>query len=175
MTAPEKATEIKAWIAAIIAFMTAMWGWVGWVAALWVSCMLMDYISGTAAAKKSHTWKSEIARDGLWHKLGEIFAVLVAALCDLALTVIISGSGMKLPFDVGPLVTPVVLLWYILTELGSIAENANKLGAPVPGWLTKGLEKYKDKLDDQQSDKEDDYSGRHEKPPDKTDMDKPDM
>jgi hypothetical protein len=83
---------------------------------------------------------------------------------------------MQLPFDVGPLVTPVVLLWYILTELGSIAENAAKLGAPVPAWLTKGLEKYKDKLDDQQGSGEDDYSGKHEtKPPGDIDMDKPDM
>ena len=33
------------------------------------------------------------------------------------------------------LVLPVVLVWYIFTELGSIAENAADMGAPVPPGL----------------------------------------
>ena len=37
------------------------------------------------------------------------------------------------------LVLPVILVWYIFTELGSIAENATAMGAPVPAWLTKLL------------------------------------
>ena len=30
---------------------------------------------------------------------------------------------------------PMVLAWYIITELGSILENAVKMGASVPDWL----------------------------------------
>ena len=41
--------------------------------------------------------------------------------------------------DYSVLVLPVILVWYIFTELGSIAENATDLGAPVPAWLTKLL------------------------------------
>ncbi len=37
---------------------------------------------------------------------------------------------------------------YIFTEIGSIAENAQALGAPVPNWLTSGIKKLKDKTDD---------------------------
>ena len=36
-------------------------------------------------------------------------------------------------------VLPIVLVWYIFTELGSIAENAAKMGAPVPAGLLKLL------------------------------------
>ena len=32
-----------------------------------------------------------------------------------------------------------VLVWYILTELGSIVENAGRLGAPLPAWLSKAI------------------------------------
>jgi phage-related holin len=46
-------------------------------------------------------------------------------------------------------VTPVVLTWYIITELGSIIENAGKMGAPVPEWLKKSLKQYKDTIDKQ--------------------------
>ena len=44
-----------------------------------------------------------------------------------------------LGIDYTVLVLPVILVWYIFTELGSIAENATDMGAPVPAWLTKLL------------------------------------
>lgn len=156
MSAPDKATEIKAALAAVIAFFTALWGWMGWAVLIWVFCFLLDYLSGTAAARKAGEWSSAIAREGVWHKLGEIFAVLVAALCDIALHVILEGSGLDLGIRLGPLVTPVVLLWYIITELGSIAENAEKMGAPVPSWIKKSLKQYRDKIDRDHEPPEDD-------------------
>ena len=147
MSAPDKATEIKATIAAIIGFLTALWGWVGWAVVIWIGCMVLDYISGTMAARAAGEWSSAEARAGIWHKLGEVFAVLVAALCDIALHVIVNGAGVQVGAQLPALVTPVVLLWYIITELGSIAENAGKLGAPVPSWLRRSLREYKDKID----------------------------
>ena len=147
MPAPDKASEIKGVIAAILAFLTALWGWIGWAVIIWVICFVLDYISGTAAAHKSGEWSSDIAREGLWHKLGEIFAVLVAALCDIALKVIVEGAGINIGIQLSAVITPIVLLWYIITELGSVAENAEKLGAPVPSWIKNGLKQYKDKID----------------------------
>ena len=152
MNTPDKATQIKAAIAAVLAFMTALWGWVGWAIVIWVVCIVLDYISGTAAARRNGEWSSEAARDGLWHKLGEIFAVLVAALCDIALGVILKTAPVELPIDFTTLITPIVLLWYIITELGSILENAGKLGAPLPKWLKKMLAQYKNTIDVAQGD-----------------------
>ena len=45
---------------------------------------------------------------------------------------------------VNGVVLPVVLVWYIFTELGSIAENAAAMGAPVPGWLVRILAQGKE-------------------------------
>lgn len=165
MTAPERATEIKAAIAAIIAFLTALWGWVGWAVVLWIAAMLIDYISGSAAAKKDKTWASSVARAGLWHKLGEVFAVLVAALCDIALHVLIDGAGVQIGIDIPPMVTPVVLLWYILTEAGSIFENAGKLGAPAPSWFASSLKNYRDKIDHDHGDSDTDAGPTVDTPP----------
>ena len=147
MNVPDKAIEIKAAVTAVIAFLTALWGWLGWAVIVWLACVVLDYATGSWAARSNGEWSSAVARAGLWHKLGEIVAVLVAALCDIAIGVIIGGSGLDLGIAVNTFVTPVVLLWYIITELGSIIENADKLGAPVPQWLIKGLEQYKNKLD----------------------------
>ena len=151
MNAPEKATEIKAAITAALAFLTALWGWMGWIAVLWIIMIFLDYVTGSMAAKKDKEWSSAVAREGLWHKAGEIFAVLVAALCDIALQVIADASGIILPFDIGPVVTPVVLTWYILTEAGSILENCGKMGAPVPSWFKSKVDNAKDAIDHDQS------------------------
>ncbi len=151
MPAPDKANEIKGAIAAILAFLTALWGWIGWAVIIWACCIVLDYVAGSAAAHKNGDWSSDIAREGLWHKFGEILAVLVAALCDIALRVIVEGSGIDIGIRFSAVITPIVLLWYIVTELGSIAENAEKLGAPVPSWIKKGLKQYKDKIDHDQA------------------------
>ena len=149
MDAPGKAVEIKAAITAIIAFITTLIGWRGIAVLIWLCCILLDYIAGTLAAKREGNWSSAVARDGLWHKLGEIFAVLVAALCDIALGVVIGSTGLQLGFDISSFVTPIVLTWYILTELGSIIENCGKLGAPIPKWFKQYIDKTKNTIDAQ--------------------------
>lgn len=147
MNTPENAQAIKGAVAAVLAFLTALWGWLGWAVLIWIACLALDYISGTAAARRKGEWSSAVARDGLWHKLGEIFAVLVAAMADIVLGIVLDSAPVTLPFEISALVTPLVLLWYIITELGSILENAYKLGAPIPEWLLKMLKMYKDTID----------------------------
>lgn len=135
----EKLTSIKACIAAALSGLSAFLGWKGIMALIWVAMMALDYISGTAAACKNHTWSSKVAREGLWHKCGMIFAVIVAAVADGVISLLcvhFPALGITWPC----IVLPLVLAWYIITELGSILENAVNLGAAVPAWLVKLLE-----------------------------------
>ena len=127
--------EIKLGIAAFFTAVGAFLGWQGVMALAWVACMAIDYITGTAAAMKQGDWSSAIARQGLWHKGGMIIVVIVAAIADGVMTVICE----HLPIGVAwtSIILPLVLAWYIVTELGSILENAVKLGAVVPEWLIK--------------------------------------
>ena len=141
----EKLTAWKAGATALITALTACLGWKGIAALAWVAAMALDYISGSAAACKEGKWSSKVAREGLWHKMGMVLAVVVAAIADGVLTVLcqqIPGMGITWP----GMVLPVVLVWYLLTELGSILENAVRLGAQVPGWLSKLLQTAKDQL-----------------------------
>ena len=141
MNAPEKATEIKALVTLVLSFLTALWGWLGWAIAIFVIAMTADYITGTWAARACGERSSAAARQGLWHKLGEIAALLVAALCDIAVQVILHSAAapmLGLPGERHYL-TLIVAVWYTFTELGSIVENAGKLGAPIPERLRKGI------------------------------------
>lgn len=148
MNVPDKAVEIKAAVTGAIAFVTALIGWQGVLLVLWAAAMIIDYITGTAAACKAGEWSSAQARQGLWHKLGSITAVLVAALLDLGIYAVAHGGiGVTLPFEYTTLILPVVACWYLFTELGSIIENAEKLGAPVPKWLTNKIAALKNAAD----------------------------
>ena len=89
---------------------------------------------------------SAAARAGIWHKAGMLVVVLVSALTDAVLGMAAANlPGLELPFD--GVVLPVVLVWYIFTALGSIAENAAAMGAPVPGCLVKILAEGKGKVE----------------------------
>ncbi len=149
MNTPDKATEIKGFFAAVLAFCTALWGWVGWAVIVLIVCMALDWITGSWAARRKGEWSSAIARDGLWHKLGEIVALLVAALCDIAITVILHSAAAPLlsGIEYKNYLTLLASIWYIFTELGSIVENAGELGAPIPAWLRKGIAALKKKAD----------------------------
>lgn len=139
----------KAAITAILAAMTALWGWFGWIIVAWIACMAIDYLTGSAAALRAGEWSSSVARDGIWHKVGSIVAVVVAAILDMVISTIISNiPNVTLPFTYSVLLGPLVVIWYILTEAGSIIENVGALGAPIPAWLSKMIETLKSKVDD---------------------------
>ena len=134
----EHVNRFKAALAAVVAAMTALWGWFGWLVLAWVACMAIDYITGYSAAAKNGEWSSAVAREGLWHKAGCIFAVLAAGILDAVVGYLLGNiQGLTLPFTYTVLVAPLVVAWYILMELGSILENVGKMGAPLPEFLRK--------------------------------------
>lgn len=111
--------------------------------------MAIDYITGSFAALRAGEWSSSTARDGIWHKVGSIVAVVVAAILDMVIGMIIANiPNITLPFTYSVLLGPLVVIWYILTEAGSIIENAGALGAPIPPWLSKMIEALRNNVDD---------------------------
>ncbi len=140
--------QMKAAVAAMLGLLTGLWGWFGWLVVGWIFCMALDYLTGSMAAAKEGQWSSGKAREGIWHKCGMIVVVLVAAGADLLLSLVLANLPLvELPIRYAGLVCPVVLVWYIVTELGSIAENGAAMGAPVPKWLLKLLAVSKNAVD----------------------------
>lgn len=129
---------IKAAVVAVMGAYGAAFGWLGWLIAAWLFCMVVDWLTGSAAAAAKGNWSSSAARAGIWHKGGMLVIVAVSAVADSVIQVIMGNiPGLDVSFNT--LILPVVLVWYIFTELGSIAENAADMGAPVPAGLLKLL------------------------------------
>lgn len=129
--------EIKMAIAAFFTAMSAFLGWQGILAVIWFAVMLLDYLSGSLAAWMAGEWCSSVAREGIRHKMGMFLVVIVAGITDITLGLICDQLPVGFTWPV--LILPLVFAWYILTELGSILENAVKMGAPMPEWLLKIL------------------------------------
>ena len=144
----EQINGFKAALAALCAALTALWGWFGWVVVAWIGFMFIDYATGSAAALRAGEWSSKTARDGIWHKLGSVAAVIVAGILDVVIGHLLGNvPGVELPFTYTVLLCPLVVVWYILTEAGSIIENAGALGAPFPAWLKKMIASMRSSVD----------------------------
>lgn len=136
---------VKAMMAAFCTTLGAFLGWKGVMLFAWVGVMALDYISGTIAAALGGQWSSAVAREGIKHKGGMILVVAVAAIADAVMVIIVTHVPIGLQWP--GIILPMVLAWYIITELGSILENAVKMGAPVPSWLVKMLKASADLME----------------------------
>lgn len=125
----------KAAITAFFAAIGMLIGWKGIMILAWVALMTLDYLTGTWAAMKAGEWSSRKAREGAWHKAGAMIVVIVAAIAD-GVMLVICGNIPVLQITWPGMILPLILAWYIITELGSILENAIKLGANPPKWLS---------------------------------------
>ena len=144
----DNAMTIKVSITTALAFLTALWGWFGWLVVAWVLCMTIDYVTGYGAAMKNGEWDSRIAREGLWHKGGCFIVVVIAVILDCLVGYLMEHiPSVELPFNYSMFLTALVLVWYILMELGSITENVGKMGAPIPPWLRKTIAVLKNSVD----------------------------
>lgn len=138
----------KAAAAALLGALTALWGWFGWLVVVWTALMLADWLVGSAVAARQGRWSSEGLRNGAWHKGGQIVVVGVALVADWLIGTLLENlPGVTLPFAYGVLLGPLVIVWYVIGELGSLAEHAVSMGAPVPGWLPEILELSRSAVD----------------------------
>ena len=133
----ENLVTIKTAILAGCTALGAFLGWKGVMLIAWAAVMALDYLTGTLAACKAGEWSSTTAREGLWHKGGMIAVVIVSALADWIMVLVAEYIPIGIQWP--GIILPLMLAWYIITELGSVLENAVKMGANVPSWLIKLL------------------------------------
>ena len=89
--------------------------------------VLLDVVSGLAAAIKNKELSSSVMHEGLYNKLGEVLLLVVAMFV---------GSILDIPpftqLGIPPEVMYLVALYITLMELVSILENICKLNPGIP-------------------------------------------
>lgn len=133
----ETMLTIKAAVVGFFSLFGTFLGWKGVMFGFWVVAMAIDWLTGSYAARKSGEWDSSVAKTGAKNKVAAIVVVVVAGMADIIIALI--GEHIPLGFSWPGFLFPLVLAWYLVSEFGSILENAIKMGANVPSWLAKGL------------------------------------
>ncbi|MCL2843593.1 MAG: phage holin family protein [Oscillospiraceae bacterium] len=128
--------ETKVGITGIVGVLGALLGVTGWLWVCWVLCLAADYVTGTVVACRGGQWSSVEARAGIWGKLSCMLVVLVTAVLDMAAGFVLAYIP-ALPIVYTAWLSPIVLVWYMLTEVGSILENLGELGVKLPPFLVR--------------------------------------
>ena len=132
---------VRAVLAGVFGTLTAVWGWFGWLVLGWAALMLTDWLVGSALASRAGHWSSKKLREGALHKAGMILVFVIALAADLLIRLALENiPDLELPFEYEVMLAPLVVVWYIIGELGSLAEHAVRMGAPVPKWLMRVLD-----------------------------------
>ena len=96
--------------------------------------VVLDYITGVAAAAKEGKLNSEVGAWGIVRKVGIFVIVAIAHLVDRAL-----GDAH--------LFRDAAIFFYLANELLSMIENTGRLGAPIPPALQRAVEVLRGKGD----------------------------
>ncbi|WP_315371526.1 phage holin family protein [Paenibacillus xylanexedens] len=129
----ERLETLWKWLLALITSSVTYFfgGWSGVLGVLLVF-VILDYLTGIAAAGMSGKLESNIGMFGIARKVFIFAMVSVAHLVDGVL-----GDGH--------LFRDAVAFFYIANELLSIIENGGKLGAPIPPVIRQSIEVLKGK------------------------------
>lgn len=95
-----------------------------------------DILTGLISAIKTGTYKSTIMREGLFHKCGEMLAMMFSYGCEYAFPFI--GIDVSLP------IAQSVYIYIIIMEMGSIIENITKISPELKTLLSKIYKPYRE-------------------------------
>ena len=152
---------IQGTISFILAFLSDRLGILFPVLCVLMGAMIIDYLTGMLASKKeslehpndkNYGWSSKTGALGIIKKVSYLCVIAVAMMVDYIITVISTYLSISMPFTV--FFGLLVAVWYLLNELLSIIENAGRMGGPIPEWLRTYIAVLKDKIDNQDYDKE---------------------
>lgn len=121
-----------------------------WMVLLPVAMMAIDIVTGFINAWMKGEVKSSVLRQGIAKKTGELIIILLGELFVM---------GMNLPIAI----CAGISLYIIIMELVSIFENLQKLGVPIPKFVSKALSSTAKKINEDEKEEEPQNGSEEEK------------
>ena len=140
-------SAVGAWVSARLGILLPVLGFL-------LVAMILDYITGMLASKKesinhpddpAYGWSSKKGAQGIIKKVGYLCVIVVALMVDYIILNVSGTFGFQVPEQA--FFALLVAVWYFMNEVLSIIENAGRMGAPVPDWLSKYIAVLKSKID----------------------------
>ena len=150
---------VQGLFAAVIGWISAKLGILGPVLLILLVMMVIDYVTGMLASKQeaidhpddpAYGWNSKKGAKGIIKKVGYLCIIAVAIVVDYIILHVAAAMGATV--TVKAFFALAVAVWYVLNEMLSIIENAGRMGAPVPEWLSKYIAVLKETIDHKAAD-----------------------
>ena len=112
-----------------------------------VAVMLIDYVTGMAAASYTKQLNSRVGVIGIAKKACYLALVAVGMVVDYLISSALVSIGIHLQINYcfGMIIT----VWLIINELISILENLGEMGVPLPKKLIDALKQLRGENDDE--------------------------
>ena len=142
---------LKYGAAVVTAIVSFLWGEWSMLLTVLVVLVVMDYVSGLYAAWVEGHKNPKDSTKGLSSRVGmkgivkKVFIFLVIAAANLVDYTLIE-TGLR---D-APIVFQAAIIFYIVNELISFAENVGRIGLPVPTQLKQAIQVLKNKGEEKQ-------------------------
>ncbi len=127
----------KALLTSVITAMSLRFHVIGDLLWLFLAAVILDYVTGIAAATLNKELNSRIGLRGVLKKVGECFVIAVALLTDEVVSQ--SAEQLGITYSTGGAIAAIVTIWLVLNELISILENVAKMNVPLPPFLMSAI------------------------------------
>lgn len=150
----KKSNFLKTLFSGLFTFIGNKFGIIGPSLVIFIILMVIDYISGMLASKTEalnhpndpkYGWSSKKSIIGIYKKFGYMITILTAIITDYVIFNLLEEIGIK--YNENTIFGLLIIAWFIINELLSILENAERMGITLPHFIVNVLSNIKNDID----------------------------
>lgn len=108
-----------------------------------IIAMVLDYISGIIKSYETNTLSSKIGAKGIIKKFSYFLVIVISFIIDFILCNY-TLNEINLYY---PIVSEIIIAWFVINEVISILENVSEIGVPLPKFIINITSHLKNNLD----------------------------
>ena len=105
--------------------------------------MVLDYISGIIKSYETNTLSSKVGAKGIIKKFSYFLVIVISFIIDFILCNY-TLNEIDLYY---PVVSEIIIAWFVINEIISILENVSEIGVPLPKFIINITSHLKNNLD----------------------------
>ena len=108
-----------------------------------IIAMVLDYISGIIKSYETNTLSSKVGAKGIIKKFSYFLVIVISFIIDFILCNY-TLNEINLYY---PIVSEIIIAWFVINEIISILENVSEIGVPLPKFIINITSHLKNNLD----------------------------
>ena len=108
-----------------------------------IIAMVLDYISGIIKSYETNTLSSKVGAKGIIKKFSYFLVIVISFIIDFILCNY-TLNEINLYY---PIISEIIIAWFVINEVISILENVSEIGVPLPKFIINITSHLKNNLD----------------------------